>query len=1192
MKINTPPLVSIIIRTQDRPLLLKDAILSVENQTYRPIELIVVNDGGQDVSDIIPQSGNEMTYHYLSHDKIQGRSAAANTGLQKAQGKYINLLDDDDILYPHHIQNLLIYLENNRFYAVYSDCELGFYIWKDHQYELKEKKAFLGESFDLGKLFWENFIPSMNIMFQRKLVDEIGLFDETLEIYEDWDYWLRIAKNHSIHRLPGITAQYRQFDKGSVGDGGRGYDFLYWTKLLHQKHFKKWDQEALICIDFLKNDRQHKLNEIGEYAKIVQNREQEIEKLSTSIQNKEITINEYIQSVAYQEKRIADLTQENLNFISKQKKKTNDLQNTIEKLQRRAKDIEHQQNIINHQAHLLQLHKNSGDKLAESLNSYYLTNEKLKDMNRTLFNKNAGICHKIDSLNAQLEVLTSELEDYRQYDRSKICRGAKRYADYRNKIIASKSDPLPKQINSQYSGELYRHDTSTDIITPNTQEVSQPTITEKEYYCPTERKDNCAPLARLFSTKELENPDLLQQSKDAQQPWEFKLDIPLPISRYLCLYLTCKVDNLTRIDLVFGTHDRINIGKIVLSVWEDCKYQKLLRRAKINAPALLNNEFASFDFLPIPHSKEKLLYITLGLEDAPNDSFPSLWYGHIGNAVERQYYLWTQKMIPWQQKDLLKMKRKLDTFSYKPLISIVMPVYKVEIKWLKSAICSIQEQAYPNWELVIVDDASNDEAINQLLTEFQKSDTRIKCSLLKENCGISNASNAALKIATGEFIGLLDHDDLLTVDALFEIAAILNQYPDIDMIYSDEDKITVDGRKVEPFFKPDWSPDLLLSCMYTCHFTVYRSSLLKKIKGFRQGFEGSQDYDLALRFTELTDRIHHIPKILYHWRKIPGSTASVYSNKDYARKAAMKSLTETLQRRKIKGSVSNGLTEYSFRVKRDIQGNPLVSIIIPFKDKVDLLRQCIESIFKKTDYENFEILCLNNNSCEDKTIQYLEKLKKNKKIRRIDYNHAFNYSAINNFAVQHACGEIVLLLNNDVEVITNDWFSSMLEHVQRPEVGAVGAQLLYPNNTIQHAGVMTGPGGIAGHAFKHINIENRTYYNGFPNMIRNVSCVTAACLMLRKEVFLTVGGFDEKNLKVAFNDVDLCLKIREKGYQIIYTPFACLYHHESASRGHVTDADEINFIKHKWSEVLGKDPFYNCNLTFDKEDFTLNTKMI
>lgn len=551
------------------------------------------------------------------------------------------------------------------------------------------------------------------------------------------------------------------------------------------------------------------------------------------------------------------------------------------------------------------------------------------------------------------------------------------------------------------------------------------------------------------------------------------------------------------------------------------------------------------------------------------------------------------------QTDLNDMRAEIRTFLYNPKISIITPVYNVDEIWLEKAITSVIDQVYQNWELCLVDDASTREHIKKTIARYQGLDQRIKVKYLTENQGISGASNEALSLSTGEFVGLLDNDDELSINALYEIVKLLQQHQDADMIYSDEDHKDIKGRRKGPYFKPDWSPDLFLSNMYTCHFGVYRKQLIDEIGGFRKGFEGSQDYDLVLRLTERTDKIYHIPKILYHWREIPGSTSVKYKEKSYADINARKALNDALLRRKISAEVLTGKYPGFFRIKREITGNPGVSIIIPTRNKVKVLKKCIKSIVEKTDYKNYEIIVIDNNSNDPHTLEYLGSISREPNISILKYQEPFNFSAINNFAAQRSKNEYLLFLNNDTKVIQREWLSAMLEHARRKEVGAVGCKLLYPNGKIQHAGVilgisgMQGKLGVAGHSHKHISNSARGYY-GRPHVIHNISAVTGACVLVRRNVFYEVDGFDE-NLGIAFNDVDLCLKIREKGYLIVYTPYSELYHYESLSRGYEDTPEkeerfekECKYIRRKWGAIIDKgDPYYNSNLTLEREDFTI-----
>jgi len=535
-------------------------------------------------------------------------------------------------------------------------------------------------------------------------------------------------------------------------------------------------------------------------------------------------------------------------------------------------------------------------------------------------------------------------------------------------------------------------------------------------------------------------------------------------------------------------------------------------------------------------------------------------------------------------------------FPRRPLISILVPVYNTPEKWLSKAIASVGAQTYSNWELCLADDASTAPHIRPLLEKYAADDPRIKVCFRPKNGHISAASNSALELATGEFIALLDHDDELTPHALYEIVSAHNADPTTDFFYSDEDKIDEEGHRHEPYFKPDFLPDLFLGQNYTSHLTVYRAALMRQAGGFRVGYEGSQDWDLALRVVSLMPdhkKIRHIPKILYHWRAIPGSTALLSSEKNYPVKAAKKALSDHFARLQQKVELIPVPGDH-WRVKYPLPAKPpLVSLLIPTRNGLKFLQRCVDSILEKTTYPNYEILIIDNGSDDPATLAYFKTVAAKKFVRVIPYDAPFNYSAINNFAAKQAKGTVLGLLNNDLEVIHADWLDEMVAQALRPAIGCVGAMLYYPNDTVQHAGVIIGLGGVAGHAFRDFNRGTEGVFNR-ARLVQNYGAVTAACLLIRKEIFDQVGGLDEKHLAVAFNDVDFCLKVRAAGYLNLWTPFAELYHHESASRGvedtpekHERFRGEVETMMQRWEKELKHDPAYNPNLTLELTDFTL-----
>lgn len=567
-----------------------------------------------------------------------------------------------------------------------------------------------------------------------------------------------------------------------------------------------------------------------------------------------------------------------------------------------------------------------------------------------------------------------------------------------------------------------------------------------------------------------------------------------------------------------------------------------------------------------------------------------------GARGELSYQQWIDEVEIPSLPDEKELGLTLAHMRVKPLISIVMPTFNTAEPHLRACIDSVLDQSYPNWELCIADDASTLKNVRQVLAEYGALDKRIKLVFRPENGHISRATNSALEIAKGDYIALLDHDDELPRHALFFVALTISQDSDVKIVYSDEDKIDEYGRRTSPHFKSDWNPDLFYSQNYVCHLGVYKRDLLIRIGGFRAGVEGSQDHDLLLRCLPhvRTTQIAHIARVLYHWRAAAGSTASDSGAKTYTTEAGIKALRDHFSPLNQLVRIEAGSVPNTYRLRWPIpEPAPLVSILIPTRDHRELTETCVRSILDKSTYTNYEILILDNGSVEAATLQFFEQIQReDTRVRVLRYDHPFNYSAINNFGVQHSSGEIIGLINNDIEVINPEWLTELVSHAVRRDVGCVGAKLFYSDETIQHAGVILGIGGVAGHSHKRYARSAAGYFSRLI-CTQNVSAVTAACLIVRRSIYDAVAGLDDKNLKVAFNDVDFCLKVRDAGYRNLWTPYAELYHHESISRGNDDTPEkkerfqcEIEFMKSKWGHSLRTDPYYNPNLTKDREDFT------
>jgi GT2 family glycosyltransferase len=547
-------------------------------------------------------------------------------------------------------------------------------------------------------------------------------------------------------------------------------------------------------------------------------------------------------------------------------------------------------------------------------------------------------------------------------------------------------------------------------------------------------------------------------------------------------------------------------------------------------------------------------------------------------ANEYQEWLETRRV---KSDEIAALRTESHSFTYQPCISIITPVFNTPVAWLTECVESVLAQAYEKWELILVDDDSKEPETLNVLRELGARDSRIVLEKDEERGGISAASNRGLAVAEGEWVGFLDHDDLLEPDALFHNVKWLQDHRDADLIYSDEDKLTEQGFD-SPIFKPDWSPDYFLSCNYICHFTLIRRDLVRKIGGFRSEFDGAQDYDLFLRVIEQTNRIDHIPRVLYHWRRSLTSTADNIRRKPGSLETGRRALEAYLERRKESGHVTVDWRTHAYWIKRQLTEAKKISIIISARDRVDLLARCLDSLTSKTSYAPYEIVVVDNDSQSEEARAYFSHFKH----RLLRYSGPFNFSAINNFAVEQTDSPWLLFLNNDTEVIEGDWLTMMAEHVQRLEVGAVGPRLLYPDDTVQHAGIVVGVGGIAEHAFRGLPAEAPGVCRQLQTT-RNYSAVTGACLLTRREAFDEVGGFDEERLPVTFSDVDLCLKMWRAGYRVVYVPFAKLYHHESGTRRPAVEPLETEVMRERWPDVLEHDPYYNPNLSRERADFSL-----
>lgn len=575
---------------------------------------------------------------------------------------------------------------------------------------------------------------------------------------------------------------------------------------------------------------------------------------------------------------------------------------------------------------------------------------------------------------------------------------------------------------------------------------------------------------------------------------------------------------------------------------------------------------------------------------------PKEFWVRLTERMEEQ----TVDYAKWREGDFLTDKERQDQKKRKwkqPVkISVLVPAYRTPESYLRQMIESVQAQTYENWELCIADGSGKEESLEKIVSQYAAKDSRIRYQLLDKNEGISGNTNAAIRMASGEYLAFFDHDDLLAEDALYEAARAIEEQK-AELIYTDEDKVRADlSEYFQPHFKPDYNPDLLCANNYICHLVVVKKELADRVGGLRKEFDGAQDHDFLLRITERTDRIVHIPKVLYHWRIHKASTADNPASKLYAYQAGQKAISEHLKRLGLEAEVSQTKDFGFYRISYPVQGTPLVSIVIPNKDEKDTLKACLESIKEKTTYPSYEIVIVENNSQTSEIFEYYKEIDGKDGIRVVTWKESFNYSKINNFGFQYAEGDYVICLNNDITVITPSWIEEMLGYCQRPGTGIVGVRLYFPDDTIQHAGIIVGMGGCAGSLFVGMN-RKRTGYMHKAALVQDLSAVTAACMMVKREAFEAAGGFEE-SLAVAFNDVDFCLKVRRAGYLVVYNPYAELYHYESKTRGLEDSPEkqrrfqsEIEYMRCHWLDILKRgDPYYNRNFSLKDCNYSIRPR--
>ena len=1069
------PLISIIIRTQNRPHLLREALQSIAEQTYPFVEAVVVNDGGKSVKHIVEPFENLISSGLQLIEKPikEGRSAAANTGIESAKGEWIAFLDDDDTFEPNGLEQLAQYIKWDKD-IIYGQVN----VWQMSVFNQENKLlATMGE-YKPDALWLCNQIAICAYICKKENALKVGSFDGEFDYLEDWDFYFRLSQQARIQYIPQIVANYRIWGEGFITGKNHQQETIYRQKFF-EKHRSLFSPNVLLnissdSIDIRVNAVNKKAQELHSQYKI------ELDKQHITFQHEK----DRIQAELNKRDQQLEILQNNLKQYQEMDSKLLTAENKLKATEQQLYNFQNQAN------HLYKQSENHKHQWSVRFHQV---------LNRLMLH--IAFDRREETVNLNALGLT-----------------------------------IPTQVFAARSSTVYS---------------AIPVFQDIKFASP------------------------ITRGKTLQ--WELNWQEPVA-GHAIALHL--------------GTYCRINHCQLKLIIIPQDNQGETVE-AYIDGKYVEDNEYMAF---PLNKPLFTGRYICeLSSPNTDNDQhLLGVWLttNHRCAPIFRNYI--------YQLPNRNLLEEELSKLTYRPLISILIPTYNTNEKFLRECLDSVINQVYQNWELCIADDASKEPQVRKVLEEYrERFPTQIKLVFCEENRHISATTNAALEMAEGEFVALLDHDDLLTEDALFEVIKLLNQKHEkqVDVIYSDEDKWNdVAGCFDEPFFKPDWSPENLKGQMYIGHLGIYRKNLVEEVGGFRLGLEGSQDWDLALRVTEKAQSICHISKILYHWRKHSNSTAQHANQKNYAVIAGLKAVNDALKRENEGGIAHLNDQNNCVLVQYPIKNKPLVSIIIPTKDKAELLKPCLVSLVKNTSYSNFEIVIVDNGSLEPETFQLFEEYQQllEEKFKVIRDNNVFNFSRLVNNGVKASSGEMILMLNNDTEVISpNNWLEEMVGYAQRKEIACVGCKLLYDDQTIQHAGVICGLGGIASHSHLNLPVSSPGYYARL-TIVSNYSATTGACFMIRRSIWEEINGFDE-TLAVAYNDVDFCLRLLSKNYRHVVLPHVLFYHHESKSRGLDNTPEkqrrftqETNIMKQRWQHIIDHDPYYNPNLTLFATDFSIS----
>ncbi|MEH2025123.1 MAG: glycosyltransferase [Nostoc sp.] len=1125
------PLISVVMTTYNHEKYIAEAIQSVLEQTFTDFELIVVNDGSTDRNDEVIRSFQDSRIVYINQEN-QGTSTGLNQGIIAARGKYIALMSGDDVCYPQRLEKQYQYLYTKINQVIFSSVD-----FIDDDSHPVTGKHFARNYFNnsnktsaeiLNYFFMQgNYLCAVTAFLEKKMLLEAGLFNLASIQLQDFDMWIKLVKKYDIFIMEDKLVKYRiRQNEDNLSHPNNSVRSLFEQYQIYRNIFDDVNIE-LFKKAFEKNIRKSNFQEGAEY---------ELEKaflyLSHSLS--------LIQSIGYE--KLSCLFQ-NKNILSIAK---NEYSFTLPDLYKMT-------------------------------NSFDISNSrKIQQIQAELERSQS----ELQQTQAELEQLQSELEQTQtelEREQSELQQTQAEFEQLQMKklglfIKAAFDSPVEwKQENSNicFSGWCFHPKLKVTKLTLSCGKR----VVDCTYG--SSRKD----VGQVYS----ESPNSINSG------FIVNIDVP-PGSWKITLngYLESgEIVNFPASEVLVVYRFKF-LHRWKLRFQESIKFAKSIGKRILERRQRLGR-FPTLGELPLLARRAIDLYRQQKNLDPDLTALPP---GFLIPQPLDVYDAWLE-VNELNERSLSHLTYRLKAAKTSlPKISVVMPVFNPQIPFLESAIASVINQVYENWELCIADDRSTDPVVRLTLKRWAASDERIRVVFREENGNISAATNSAASLADADYLVFLDHDDELTSDALGEVALYLVEHPETDFLYSDDDKINTNGCRFAPQFKPDWSPELLLSYMYLSHLCVVKRSIFQEIRGLRVGFEGSQDYDFALRATEISHHVGHLPLVLYHWRAVPGSTATSGSAKPASFTSGQKALQEALERRGISGTVYHpdwaakagcGIFEYQFPDR-----GPSVTIIIPTKNQLTLLQACLNSL-KKTTYKNYQIVVIDNESDDPKTLAYLDQIPH--QVLQIGNGGAgFNFAAINNRAAEQVDSDYLLFLNNDTEVISPHWLSQMMGLALFQGVGAVGARLLYPNQTIQHAGIIHGLyHGLAGPAFKNVPSWDSGYLS-YAKVNRNYSAVTAACLFTSRQLFLELGGFDEKQFAVAYNDVDYCYRLLEKGYRSVYCPTAELLHKEGASRGFRDDPREPAAFKRKYNDKI--DPWYSPHLSLNDEQFKIQPRRV